>query len=132
MEEYLDGLEVSTESFTFAGRTVVLTLTDKLVGKNFIEASHAMPARWYEETTAQVVDLVGRFLDAVGPADGPSHGAGRQGLADQAVRRGGDEVEVVAHDPPLAHAFLGQPAPWPPVGVLVGVAGDGRHRTAHH
>ncbi|MEU0658508.1 ATP-grasp domain-containing protein [Streptomyces lavendulocolor] len=97
MEEYLDGPEISVESFSFTGRHVVLTLTDKLVGAGFVEAGHAVPADQDEATTAEVVDLVGRFLDAVGLTDGPSHvevkltSRGPR-VVEGHARRGGDRI----------------------------------------
>ncbi|HEY1622723.1 MAG TPA: ATP-grasp domain-containing protein [Streptosporangiaceae bacterium] len=73
MEEFLDGKEISVESFSFGGRHVVVTLTDKLSGADFIEVGHCMPALVDGETAAEVAELTGRFLDAVGLTDGPSH-----------------------------------------------------------
>jgi biotin carboxylase len=73
MEEFLDGREVSVEAFSFAGRHVVLAVTDKLTLPNFVEVGHSMPAQLADEVRAEVVSLVTRFLDTVDLRDGPSH-----------------------------------------------------------
>jgi biotin carboxylase len=97
MEEHLDGPEVSVESFTFGGRHVVLSLTDKLTGADFIESGHTLPARQDAATTAAVVELVGAFLDTVGLTEGPSHvevkltSRGPRVIEGHA-RRGGDRI----------------------------------------
>lgn len=97
MEEYLDGKEISVESFSFGGRHVVLTLTDKLSGADFIEMAHCVPAIVDPETAAEVAELTGRFLDAVGLTDGPSHvevkltSRGPR-IVEGHCRRGGDRL----------------------------------------
>ncbi|SDH85477.1 Biotin carboxylase [Actinokineospora alba] len=97
MEEFLVGPEISVESFSFGGEHVVLSLTDKLVGGHFIEAGHQVPAAVDPVVHDQVVDLVHRFLDAVGLADGPSHVEVKLTPAGPRVveghnRRGGDRI----------------------------------------
>jgi biotin carboxylase len=73
MEEQIAGHEISVEGFSFAGRHVILAITDKLTGQNFVEIGHSMPARLARGIREQIVELVGGFLDAVGLTDGPSH-----------------------------------------------------------
>ncbi|WP_181924102.1 ATP-grasp domain-containing protein [Streptomyces inhibens] len=97
MEEYLDGPEISVESFTFAGRHVVLALTDKLIGQGFVEGGHTVPATLDEAVVAEVVELVGTFLDAVGLTDGPSHvevklTSDGPRVVEGHCRRGGDRI----------------------------------------
>ncbi|MEU7907470.1 ATP-grasp domain-containing protein [Actinoplanes sp. NPDC049118] len=74
MEEYVDGPEYSVESFSFAGRHVVVAITEKFteVG-HFAELGHALPARLPEAVREQVRDRVSRFLDLMGFADGVCH-----------------------------------------------------------
>lgn len=97
MEEYLTGREISVESFSFCGRHVVLTLTDKLSGADFIEVGHCVPAVVDPGTAAEVTELTGRFLDAVGLTDGPSHvevkltSRGPR-IVEGHCRRGGDRL----------------------------------------
>lgn len=72
-EEFLDGQEISVEAFSHNGEHVVVALTDKVLGPNFVELGHtvpsAVPPARQEEVRALVVD----FLDAVGLREGPSH-----------------------------------------------------------
>jgi biotin carboxylase len=74
MEEYVDGPELSVESFSFAGRHVVVTITEKFteVG-HFAELGHAVPARLDEGTWEQVCASLSRFLDLMGLRDGVCH-----------------------------------------------------------
>ncbi|MBW4575136.1 MAG: ATP-grasp domain-containing protein [Aphanothece sp. CMT-3BRIN-NPC111] len=73
MEEYLDGPEISVESFTFHGRHVVLAATDKVTLSNHVEIGHSIPAQLNAETYEQVVLFVKTFLDAVKLEEGPAH-----------------------------------------------------------
>ncbi|MDD9380510.1 ATP-grasp domain-containing protein [Streptomyces sp. ZAF1911] len=97
MEEHLDGPEISVETFSFAGRHVVLALTDKSTGHGFVESGHTIPATLDEAVRAEAVEVVGAFLDAVGLTDGPSHvevkltSAGPR-IVEGHCRRGGDRI----------------------------------------
>ncbi|WP_407562924.1 ATP-grasp domain-containing protein [Streptomyces sp. 184] len=74
MEEYLDGPEISVETLSFAGRHVVVAVTDKeTAGTGFVEVGHAQPSAAPADTLREVVRLVADFLDAVGLRDGPGH-----------------------------------------------------------
>lgn len=74
MEEYIDGPEFSVESFSFAGRHVLVTITEKFTDDaHFAELAHAMPARLSENTWDQVRACLSRFLDLMGLRDGPCH-----------------------------------------------------------
>jgi biotin carboxylase len=73
MEEYLDGLEISVEIFTFAGHHTVMAVTDKVLGHNFVEIGHTIPSRLDSQQLAPALKLTRSLLDAVGLADGPSH-----------------------------------------------------------
>ncbi|OEJ97210.1 hypothetical protein J116_024895 [Streptomyces thermolilacinus SPC6] len=73
MEEYVSGPELSVEAFTFAGRHVVVAVTEKLTYDNFVELGHVVPARIGPADEAAVVACVTAFLDAVGVVSGPSH-----------------------------------------------------------
>ncbi|MEV6513809.1 ATP-grasp domain-containing protein [Streptomyces sp. NPDC051642] len=74
MEEYIPGPEFSIESFSFAGRHVVVAITEKLVDEtHFAELGHAMPARLRADQERRIEEAVATFLDAVGLKDGPAH-----------------------------------------------------------
>ncbi|WP_199536827.1 ATP-grasp domain-containing protein [Spongiactinospora gelatinilytica] len=74
MEEYICGPEYSVETFSFAGRHVVVAITEKLVGSaHFAELGHAMPARVDAGTAAAITAATAEFLDVIGVADGPAH-----------------------------------------------------------
>ncbi|MFK0049199.1 ATP-grasp domain-containing protein [Streptomyces sp. NPDC090741] len=72
-EQYIPGPEYSVESFSFAGRHIVLAVTEKLTGGGFIELGHAMPARLDPADERRVEEAVARFLDAMGLTDGAAH-----------------------------------------------------------
>ncbi|WP_432839305.1 ATP-grasp domain-containing protein [Dactylosporangium sp. CA-092794] len=74
MEEYVYGPEFSVESFSFAGRHVVVTITEKFSGEgHFAELGHAVPARLDEETWDSIRESVAVFLDRMGFRDGVCH-----------------------------------------------------------
>ncbi|MBW5484679.1 ATP-grasp domain-containing protein [Streptomyces bambusae] len=74
LEEYIPGPEFSVESFSFAGRHVVVAITEKLVDEtHFAELGHALPARLDPADEQRVEEAVAAFLDAVGVQDGPAH-----------------------------------------------------------
>ncbi|RSS81026.1 ATP-grasp domain-containing protein [Streptomyces sp. WAC06614] len=74
LEEYIPGPEFSVESFSFAGRHVVVAVTEKLVDEtHFAELGHALPARLDPADERRIEEAVAAFLDAVGVQDGPAH-----------------------------------------------------------
>ncbi|MER6222256.1 ATP-grasp domain-containing protein [Streptomyces sp. 900105755] len=73
MEEYVDGPEFSVEAFTFAGRHVIVAITEKLTYDNFVELGHVVPARVDPDTADAIEHCVRTFLDAIGLPEGPSH-----------------------------------------------------------
>lgn len=74
MEEYLDGPEFSVESFSFAGRHVVVAITEKFTDpRHFAELGHAVPARLESGEAERVRAAVSRFLDLMGIRDGVCH-----------------------------------------------------------
>ncbi|MEU2995572.1 ATP-grasp domain-containing protein [Streptomyces griseoincarnatus] len=72
-EEYLDGPEISVESFSYDGKHTVLAVTDKLVGTAFVETGHTQPSALPPPVLAETAALVQAFLDAVGLTEGPAH-----------------------------------------------------------
>ncbi|MBZ6295928.1 ATP-grasp domain-containing protein [Streptomyces olivaceus] len=86
MEEYVDGPEFSVESFSFAGRHVVVAITEKFVDpRHFAELGHAVPARLEADAAQQVRKCVRRFLDLVGIRDGVCHTEVRIGARGPAI-----------------------------------------------
>lgn len=74
MEEYLDGPEFSVESFSFAGRHVIVTITEKFTSDgHFAELGHAVPARLSEADEEVAREAVRGFLDVMGMRDGVCH-----------------------------------------------------------
>lgn len=74
IEEYVEGPEFSVESFSFAGRHVIVTITEKFVDpESFTELGHVVPARLDRVAQDRVSDYARRFLDAMGIRDGVCH-----------------------------------------------------------
>ncbi|WP_237409195.1 ATP-grasp domain-containing protein [Streptomyces sp. M2CJ-2] len=74
MEEYLDGPEFSVESFSFAGRHVIVAITEKFTAEgHFAELGHAVPARLPARDEDALRDAVRGFLDVMGLRDGVCH-----------------------------------------------------------
>lgn len=74
MEEFLDGPEFSVESFSFAGRHVIVTITEKFTSDgHFAELGHAVPARLSEADDAAIREGIRGFLDVMGMRDGVCH-----------------------------------------------------------
>lgn len=98
MEEYIDGPEYSVEAFSFAGRHVVVAVTEKMVDdRYFAEVGHVVPARVETAVEREIVSTVTRFLDVIGVADGPTHTeirVGPQGpvIIESHNRAGGDRI----------------------------------------
>jgi len=97
MEEFLDGPEVSVESFTAAGRHYVVAVTDKLILPSYVEIGHTMPSRLDGAAREAVCCLVREFLDASGLAFGPAHTEVKLTPAGPRVveshnRTGGDKI----------------------------------------
>ncbi|MDI5980882.1 ATP-grasp domain-containing protein [Amycolatopsis magusensis] len=118
MEEYVDGPEFSVESFSFGGRHVVVSVTEKATGTgHFAELGHTVPARIDRFRENRIVGATREFLDAVGLTDGPSHTEIKFGSRGPVVieshnRIGGDRigdlVEAV-YGVDLTHYAVGWP-----------------------
>ncbi|GAA1902290.1 hypothetical protein GCM10009716_10200 [Streptomyces sodiiphilus] len=74
MEGYVPGPEYSVEALSFAGRHVVVAITEKLVAdEHFAELGHALPARLRPAGEKALTEAVGTFLDAMDITDGATH-----------------------------------------------------------
>nr|WP_277348018.1 ATP-grasp domain-containing protein [Streptomyces sp. HNM0574] len=72
-EEFLDGPEISVETFSHDGRHTVVAVTDKTTLPSFVETGHTLPSTHGNEQTAAAAGLARAFLDAVGLREGPAH-----------------------------------------------------------
>jgi biotin carboxylase len=102
-EAWVPGAEFSVETFSFAGRHVVVAVTEKTVSDtHFAELGHAVPARIGPADRDRIARAVRAFLDAVGLADGPAHTELRLGPAGPVVieshnRIGGGCINELVH-----------------------------------
>lgn len=71
-EEFIDGPEYSVEAFSFGGRHVVVSVTDKICD-GVVEMGHAEPAALPPDQEAALADHVVAFLRVMGLRDGVSH-----------------------------------------------------------
>jgi biotin carboxylase len=71
-EEYIDGVEYSVETFSFAGKHIIVSFTDKLT-EGLVEMGHAEPAALSPEDEAALEAHIIGYLDAMGLRDGVSH-----------------------------------------------------------
>jgi biotin carboxylase len=78
MEEYLEGRELSIESFSFNGKHFMFGINEETKYfensvNPYVEIAHEMPAFLSDSERAEVVKFVGAFLDCIGISDGPAH-----------------------------------------------------------
>jgi biotin carboxylase len=71
-EEFIDGPEYSVESFSFNGRHVVVSVTDKFT-EGTVEMGHAEPAVLTVAEETALVEHVVQFLEVMGVRDGAGH-----------------------------------------------------------
>lgn len=102
LEAFLEGPEVSVESFSDGGRHVMLAVVSKSTNADFVEIGHAVPATLEPRVLRAIEECLFGFLDAVGLRDGPAHtemiltDAGPR-IVESHPRRGGDRInELVA------------------------------------
>lgn len=128
VERFLEGLEVSADSLTVNGKTIVAAVTERVItaypdvpGITFAEA---YPAPISEEQTREIGDVVARGLSALGFQNGPTYAQlrlTRQGpyIIEIAGRFGGGLDPDVAFFASGWNQFhvaaavgLGQPVSW--------------------
>ncbi|MER6671780.1 ATP-grasp domain-containing protein [Streptomyces sp. NPDC000983] len=103
MEEFVDGPEYSVESFSRAGRHVVIAVTEKFTDPaHFAELGHAVPARLGTETEERVRASVVALLDRLGFRDGVCHteiriGADGPRVIESHNRIAGDAITDLVH-----------------------------------
>ena len=99
IEEYMDGPEVSVESFSINGEPHVITITDKIITDLpfFVELGHTEPSRLNEEQKKDICNVTYKAIKAIGIVNGPSHTeikVTKNGakLVEIAARLGGDFI----------------------------------------
>ncbi|MGW7428646.1 ATP-grasp domain-containing protein [Streptomyces sp. NPDC054861] len=90
-EEYIDGVEYSVESFSFDGRHIVVSITDKFAD-GCVEMGHALPAILSAEDETVIEDHVVGFLTAMGLKDGVGHTEIRLSSKGPRIIEGHDRV----------------------------------------
>ena len=99
LEEFMEGPEVSVESFTVDGETHIITITDKMVTEIpfFVETGHTEPSRLPRDAQEDIKRVAAGAIKAVGIENGPSHTeikVTKDGakLVEIAARLGGDFI----------------------------------------
>jgi biotin carboxylase len=90
-EEFIDGPEYSVEAFSFGGRHVAVSVTDKIC-TGAVEMGHAEPALLPPDQEAALVHHVVTFLQTMGLRDGVSHTEVRMSAAGPRIIEGHDRV----------------------------------------
>ncbi|AMX83170.1 hypothetical protein GS3922_05440 [Geobacillus subterraneus] len=74
-EKFMDGVEVSVESFTWDGKHTIIAVTDKMTTGSpyFVETGHCIPSSLPEKTILEIKYLTIEFLKSINHWMGPSH-----------------------------------------------------------
>lgn len=99
VEEFLEGPEVSVESYSVNGEPHIITITDKIVSKLpfFVELGHTEPSRLSISQQDEVRNIAIAAAKAIGMRNGPTHAeikitpTGAK-LVEIAARLGGDFI----------------------------------------
>jgi len=99
VEEYMEGPEVSVESYTINGEPHIITITDKIITDLpfFVELGHTEPSRLTQEQQEEIKRVAYAAIKAIGMQNGPNHTeikvtpAGAK-LVEIAARLGGDYI----------------------------------------
>ncbi|MFJ8333332.1 ATP-grasp domain-containing protein [Streptomyces sp. NPDC094437] len=97
IEALLNGVELSVETYSDAGRHTVVAVTGKDTKDGVIEQGHVVPAPLTAQDTATVGAFTCAVLDAVGLVDGVAHTeimltAGGPRVIESHSRAGGDRI----------------------------------------
>lgn len=99
IEEFMDGPEVSVESYTINGEPHIITITDKIVTEYpfFVELGHTEPSRLTAEQQEDIKRVAKAAIKAIGMKNGPNHteikvtSSGAK-IVEIAARLGGDFI----------------------------------------
>lgn len=99
VEEYMEGPEVSVESYTVDGEPHIITITDKMVTEEpfFVELGHTEPSRLPMDVQEDIKRVALAAIKALGMQNGPNHTEikiTKDGpkLVEIAARLGGDFI----------------------------------------
>ena len=75
IEEIMEGPEVSVEAVTVAGKTKIISITDKIVCERpyFVEVGHVEPSRLAADIQNRIKVLARQAIEAMNITDCPSH-----------------------------------------------------------
>ncbi len=107
VEEYMEGPEVSVESYSINGIPHIITITDKIVTEKpfFVELGHTEPSRLKFDIQNSIREVAEAAIKAIGMENGPTHteikvtSSGAK-LVEIAARLGGDFI--TSHLVPLS------------------------------
>lgn len=99
VEEFMEGPEVSVESYTIDGEPHIITITDKMVTELpfFVELGHTEPSKLSPEQQEDIRKVADEAIRAIGMQNGPNHTeikvtpTGAK-LVEIAARLGGDFI----------------------------------------
>lgn len=99
VEEFMQGPEVSVETFSIGGCCEIIQITDKLTSgaPYFVELGHSQPSMLSASVQQDIRDVAARAVQAVGIVDGPAHveiivtSAGAK-IVELEARLGGDNI----------------------------------------
>lgn len=99
VEEYMEGKEVSVESFTCDKETTIITITDKIITgpPHFVETGHSEPSMLPLETQEKIKEITLAAINAINVINGPTHTevcVTKEGpkIVEIAARLGGDFI----------------------------------------
>lgn len=104
VEAYLEGIEVSVEGFSEAGRYQMVCVTGKAKDPvHCVELGHTVPGDFDPHLRSQLAEFVAQVLDALGIRDGVTHTevvltANGPRLVETHLRPGGDEITTMVTD----------------------------------
>lgn len=75
LEEYMEGPEVSVETFTLNSKVNIIAITDKITtgAPFFVEMGHTQPSQHSEKEKKEISALAKQAVIALGIVNGPSH-----------------------------------------------------------
>lgn len=99
IEEYMEGPEVSVETFSVDGNCHVIQITDKLTtgSPHFVEMGHSQPSRLDAKTLEEIKSIAKKACQALNIDKGPSHTeiiVTQEGpkIVEVGARLGGDNI----------------------------------------